>query len=595
MFRLKEQQLHMVMWMMAIASILLFFVFGLGKALQIEEQRVWKGMDDFSEGWIGTYEATDDRTMEVLTLPTTLTVKDNTEVVLSHKVPEVKNDNVYVTLKLDNASVRVLVEDQIIYTSSPKEQMVPVRHIIPILPTYSDMMMSIEITDIAGDKVTIQEIQSGTYNQLWVSTLQAHGVSLGIGFLLLVIGGIMLLVWAIMKNTWQQKRVLLYASLEGILLGALSVFDSEFLPLLLGWSYGTYILKACAIILAIALHLTIIRCFIYKKKVLGIVDTAILLVGVLYISVMVLQVFGLIHFDIIYNIGSVLYGVMVLLFTIVLAITIFDYQRKEGMPIFVANVILILCMLCQVIMYLTGRKIIAENVYIGIGFLIYVMYIGIYGMRQAFYVQSKKEMLPIDESQIRSEIIEQMNPNLLFASFQTLQNLIKNGSAKSMKMIYYISVYFRDNLKALESAGEVVSFNEELEHIIAYLQLQKTRNQNLDFAMECKVKDFNIPRHSLVPLVENAVKHGIANHDNKGNVAIRTYTRADGYAVQIIDDGAGFDTTILRKKNTTISQKLALLEKTCHARTEVISKEGKGTVVTIVLPILENDLMDDIE
>lgn len=595
MFRLKEQQLHMVMWMMAIASILLFFVFGLGKALQIEEQRVWKGMDDFSEGWIGTYEATDDRTMEVLTLPTTLTVKDNTEVVLSHKVPEVKNDNVYVTLKLDNASVRVLVEDQIIYTSSPKEQMVPVRHIIPILPTYSDMMMSIEITDIAGDKVTIQEIQSGTYNQLWVSTLQAHGVSLGIGFLLLVIGSIMLLVWAIMKNTWQQKRVLLYASLEGVLLGALSIFDSEFLPLLLGWSYGTYILKACAIILAIALHLTIIRCFIYKKKVLGIVDTAILLVGVLYISVMVLQVFGLIHFDIIYNIGSVLYGVMVLLFTIVLAITIFDYQRKEGMPIFVANVILILCMLCQVIMYLTGRKIIAENVYIGIGFLIYVMYIGIYGMRQAFYVQPKKEMLPIDESQIRSEIIEQMNPNLLFASFQTLQNLIKNGSAKSMKMIYYISVYFRDNLKALESAGEVVSFHEELEHIIAYLQLQKTRNQNLDFAMECKVKDFNIPRHSLVPLVENAVKHGIANHDNKGNVAIRTYTRADGYAVQIIDDGAGFDTTILRKKNTTISQKLALLEKTCHARTEVISKEGKGTVVTIVLPILENDLMDDIE
>ncbi len=595
MFRLKEQQLHMVMWMMVIASILFFFVFGLGKALQIEERRVWKGMDDFSEGWIGTYETTDDRIMEVLTLPATLTVKGNTDVVLSHKVPEVKTDNVYVTLKLDNASVRVSVEDQIIYTSSPKEQMVPVRHIIPILPTYSDMMISIEITDIAGNQVTIQEMQSGTYNQLWVSTLQAHGVSVGIGCLLLVIGSVMLLVWAIVKNTWQQKRVLLYVSLEGVLLGALSIFDSEILPLLLGWSYGTYILKACAVILAIVLHLTIIRCFIYKKKVLGIVDTAILLIGVLYISVMVLQVFGLIHFDIIYVIGLVLYSVMVLVFTIVLAITIFDYQRKEGMPVFVGNIILILCMLCQMIMYLTGRKIVMENVYVGIGFLIYVMYIGIYGVRQTFSVQPKTEALPIDEGKIRSEMIEQMNPNLLFASFQTLQSLIKIGSDKSVKMIYYISVYFRDNLKALESADEVVSFQEELEHIIAYLQLQKTRNQNLEFALECKVKDFNIPRHSLVPLVENAVKHGIASHDNKGNVAVRTYTRADGYAIQIIDDGAGFDTAILRKKNTTIAKKLALLEKTCQARTEVISKEGKGTVVTIVLPMLENDLMYDIE
>ncbi len=595
MFRLKEQQLHMVMWMMAIASILLFFVFGLGKALQIEEQRAWKGMDDFSEGWIGTYQVTDESTVDVLTLPTTLAVKDNTDIVLSHKVPDVKNDNVYVTLKLDNASVRVLVENQIIYTSSPKEQMVPVRHIIPILPNYSDMMMTIEITDIAGEEVKIQGMQAGTYNQLWVSTLQTYGISLGVGCLLVVLGVIMLLVWAIMKNTWQQKRVLLYAGLEGMTLGALLIFDGEILPLLLGWSYGTYILKACTAILSIVLHLTIIRCFIYKKKVLGIVDTAILLVGVLYISVMVLQVFGLLHFDIIYNIASALYGVMVLLFTIVLAITIFDYQRREGMPIFVANVILILCMLCQVIMYLTGRKIVAENVYIGIGFFVYIMYIGIYGMRQAFYVQPKEEELPMDESKIRAEVIEQMNPNLLFASFQTLQSLIKSGSAKSVKMIYYISVYFRDNIKAMESAGEVVSFSEELEHMIAYLQLQKTRNQNLDFAMECKVKDFNIPRHSLVPLVENAVKHGIANHDNKGNVAVRTYTRADGYAIQIIDDGAGFDTAILRKKNTTIVKKLSLLEEACQARTEVISKEGKGTVVTIVLPILENDLMYDID
>jgi hypothetical protein len=33
------------------------------------------------------------------------------------------------------------------------------------------------------------------------------------------------------------------------------------------------------------------------------------------------------------------------------------------------------------------------------------------------------------------------------------------------------------------------------------------------------------------------------------------------------------------------------LKKSCKAETEVISKEGKGTVVTIILPVLENELL----
>lgn len=593
MFRLKEQQLHMLMWMLVIASIAFFGFFGIEKALFVEENRSWKGMDDFSEGWLCTYETSQNSIVDVLLLPTTLSVKKGTEVVLSRRVPEVKQDTVYVTLELDNAAVQVFVKDDIIYSSSPKETMLPVRHVIPILPEYSELTMSIVITDIVGEEVSLGKLQSGTYNQLWTSFLQMHCFPIVLGSLMCLIGIVMLVDWFVIKNTWQQKRVLFYASMEGILLGILFVCNTGFIPLMTGWNYGNYILKVCAIIIAIVLHLIMIRCFIYKKKVLGIVDTAILLIGVLYISVMVLQVFDLIHFDLIYMIASVIYIAMLVLFTIVLSITIFDYRRKEGIPIFVANVILILCMFVQLIVYFTGRQMNAGNTYICIGFAVYMIYVAVYGMRQAVYLQPKKEEIPLDESQIKSQVVEQINPNLLFASFQTLQSLIKSGSAMSVKMIYYISVYFHDNLKALESDGEVVAFSEEMEHIIAYLQLQKTRNQNMNFAMECKEKDFNIPRHSIEPLVENAVKHGLAKKGNKGNVTIRTYIRADGYAIQIIDDGVGFDTAILKNKTTTFAKKLMLLEKTCQARTEVISRQGKGTVITIVLPMLDNDLMEE--
>lgn len=92
-------------------------------------------------------------------------------------------------------------------------------------------------------------------------------------------------------------------------------------------------------------------------------------------------------------------------------------------------------------------------------------------------------------------------------------------------------------------------------------------------------------------MVENAVKYGVANNGNRGNVVIRTYQREEGYAIQVVDDGAGFDRNKLtRKSPTALLNLFAMLEKTCQAKFEMISKEGKGTVITIILPVLENDL-----
>ncbi len=619
MFRLKEQQLHSIIWVMVVITVALFGFFGMEKPLANEHSPSLRGLDDLSDGWIATYETTDKEKLEeyhkssfldqgkeipkeeqfsileVLTIPATLSLREETQVVMTHLVPVIEQEPHYLVMELDDAQLQVFVEDQIIYSSNDKEHMVPVRHVIPLLPEYSNAMLTICVKDVVSDELTIEGFAFGNYNQLLVSMLEEDGLSIVIGFVLLLWSTTMFLVWLLVKNTWQQKRVLFYGSVEGFLLGACHLACTQLIPIMTGWNYGTYILRSCIILISTILHLMIVRCFIYKKKVLTIVDVAVLLVAVLYISVMVLQAFSLLHFDMIYYIAFILYWLVVLSFTIVLSIAIFDYKRKEGMPIFVANVALLLCGLCQIIMHFAGRQMRMNISYISIGFVIYVIYVCLYGIRQAFYVVPKKEENPIDEKQIREKMIEQLNPNLLFASFQTLQNLIKSGSDKSVKMIYYISVYIRDNFKALESAGDIVPFQEELEHIIAYLQLQKTRNNQMDYAIECKVKEFQVPRHSIEPFVENAVKHGLYNHGNKGNVVVRSYMRQDGYAIQIIDDGVGFDTTILKKKNTTFAKNLMLLEEKCNAKTEVISRPDKGTVLTIVLPVLENDLLEELE
>ena len=116
----------------------------------------------------------------------------------------------------------------------------------------------------------------------------------------------------------------------------------------------------------------------------------------------------------------------------------------------------------------------------------------------------------------------------------------------------------------------------------------------MNYKVECKVKDFQIPRNSIEPLVENAVKHGIAGKEDKGNVVLRTYMRADGYGIQIIDDGIGFDKKLLKGENpTSVLSIISVLEHVCKAKVEIISHEGKGTVITIILPMLENELMSE--
>ena len=335
-----------------------------------------------------------------------------------------------------------------------------------------------------------------------------------------------------------------------------------------------YYIRSCMLIILAVAYLLVIRCLIKRKKILSIVDLGIVFYCILFISVIVLQWFSLLTFDKIYIITFIMLAAGVMAYTMRMGTAAYDYKQNEERPVFIANVILIVMGIIELVMYIMGSDSGVSGTPIISGCFIYYMILWNYGLKRAVGTDDNKE--PEDmEKPIRDQVIGELNPNLIFASFQTLQKLIRNGSENSTKMLYYISVYLMNNLKAMSNRGDIIPFDDELEHIMSYLQLQRTRNNRLAFAMECKIRDFKIPRNSLEPIVENAVKYGVGGKDNKGNVVIRTYEREDGYAVQIIDDGIGFDTKKLGKSSPTALRNLfAMLEDKCKAVTEVISKEG---------------------
>lgn len=615
MFRLEDRQFHMILLLILGASAVLFCFFGVRHIPAVEEQGRAEGMEDFSDGWVCTYKTEDEQKLqeyrsteenssggtdniiqEVLTLPGKLPVAEGETLSLLHKVPELELDTIYMMLKTDCQTVKVSVGQNILYESDKRAQKLPSYHVIPLSPEYQEQIIVIELTGQSGNYMEVESICTGTRNQLWMELLMENGVAVVTGLMLICISLCMLLVYAFIKNTWKQKKCLLYSSLEGLFLGLLFIVGGKIFPVLTGWNYGAYLLRACLVIVLAVLHLMNIRCFVSRRRVLAFLDTGILVFGVFYISAIVLQAFSLVQFDTVYSIGRGLLGISILIYTALLGITVYYYGQKEGKPVFYANAVLLFGILVQIIMWCSGREIKFNNIYIPIGFVIYMVMLWIFTLKKALPVTSGKQQVSYSEEEMRARFVEQMNPDFLFASFHTLQKLIKNGSGESVKMIYYIFVYIKCTLKAIGKAGEAVPFEEELEHIIAYLQLQRMSNAGVNFTVECKVKDFHIPRYSIEPMVENAVEHGILSQGGTGNVVVRTYLRAEGYAVQVVDDGAGFDSRILKRKSPiALLNLLSVLEETCQAQTEVISKEGKGTVITVVLPALENEQLDEPE
>lgn len=599
MFRFEDRQLHMVAGLLAVVSVLLFFLFSANKVLVNGISGELKGVEDFSESWICMYEVpvgegTETQTItDVMSFPTALPAESGATVQMTHKVPDMGQETVYLILETKRQKVEVYIDNQEIYGSTPFEDNIEARHVIPISTEFKDKIILFRVTGQAGKQLEIPAIQTGTYNELLVQAISEDSIAFLAGIFLIFIGLSLFAVWPIIKRRERQKRLLLYGGFEGIFMGCFLLLQSQISSLLLPDLFAISMVKTCLIILVGVLHLMGIRYFVYKKKVMSLLDMGILFFGIFYISVMVLQAFSLISFAQAAAAGAFVFKCSVLLYIVVMAVVIYKYERKELIPVLAANVVLFLCIISGYIMEWIGNVEFGRNCE-PIGFCIYILFIWVSAVKNASLPEKVKKSEVYSEEQLRAELLEQVNPNLLFASFQTLQNLIKNGSEESVKMIYYISVYVRNNLRALESAGEIISFEEELEHIIAYLKLQKTRNQNLDFAVECKMTDFKVPRYSIEPMVENAVKHGIANQGNKGNVVIRSYQRADGYAVQVVDNGTGFDINTLKKSGkTSLLYLLDMLESKCYAKSEIISKAGKGTVITIVFPMLENEELGD--
>ena len=132
----------------------------------------------------------------------------------------------------------------------------------------------------------------------------------------------------------------------------------------------------------------------------------------------------------------------------------------------------------------------------------------------------------------------QVNPHFLFNALNTLVAVIRRDSQQAGELVQHLSTFFRKNLKRPQ---EVVTLADEIEHVNAYLQIEKARFQSrlqVTLTVPEELSHQQLPAFTLQPIVENAIKHGTSQLLDTGEVSI-TARREGQYLMLDIEDNAG--------------------------------------------------------
>jgi two-component system LytT family sensor kinase len=191
----------------------------------------------------------------------------------------------------------------------------------------------------------------------------------------------------------------------------------------------------------------------------------------------------------------------------------------------------------------------------------------------------------------------QLQPHFLFNTLNAISALIPADAKPARRMVARLGDLLRIALEHEET--QQVTLREELAFLEPYLEIEQARlGDRLTVVMEIapEALDARVPHLMLQPLVENAIRHGIAPRIEPGRIAIAaTLGKGDGRLhLQVRDDGVGMDREggIRTRKGvglTNIQSRLEQLYGGEH-RFELANGPDGGFIVSIDLPLRRADL-----
>lgn len=150
------------------------------------------------------------------------------------------------------------------------------------------------------------------------------------------------------------------------------------------------------------------------------------------------------------------------------------------------------------------------------------------GQILAMYSEQRKkeqeiELLKVENLQSRCEALSnQINPHFFFNSLGGLSSLVReDDKERTLEYVNKLSAVFRYILQS-DKKG-LVTLNEEFDFLESYRYLLEVRYANklsFDISIDSKKRKLKLPVLSLLPLIENVVKHNVIDSENRMVVSV---------------------------------------------------------------------------
>jgi two-component system, LytTR family, sensor kinase len=207
------------------------------------------------------------------------------------------------------------------------------------------------------------------------------------------------------------------------------------------------------------------------------------------------------------------------------------------------------------------------------------------------------------EAELRA-LRAQLNPHFLFNALTTIAQLVQEAPTRALDTIMRLTVLLRG---VLRSEGEFTTLSRELEMIESYLEIEHARFEQrlrVRVAVPSELGHIRIPPLLLQPIVENAVKHGVAPRAEGGEVVVaaRLEPARAGMSqlVLTVSDSGNGATPLEMAHGRALGVGLQNVERRlthqygAAASLTIDSIPDRGTTVTITVPVDVGSLMEPV-
>jgi two-component system LytT family sensor kinase len=149
------------------------------------------------------------------------------------------------------------------------------------------------------------------------------------------------------------------------------------------------------------------------------------------------------------------------------------------------------------------------------------------------------------EAELRA-LRAQISPHFIYNSLAAIASFVRTDPDRARELLLDFADFTR---YALRTGGPFTTLAEELRNVERYLVLEQARfgdRLEISLLIAPEVLPVTVPYLAVQPLVENAVRHGLATKEGTGHVTITAQDRGSEAEISIEDDGVGADPDRIR-------------------------------------------------